>query len=134
MTLHLLDRIVPNEDLFTKKPVKDQASNQEKTDSKLQKKLQKEAKKAEKARKKAEKAKQKELKKKAKQQLIGDHTDGNTINLVQRTTETLLTKSQQTTSNIETASFPVSTALLLGGALLLVAASALFYRKKQGQY
>ena len=130
MNLHLLDKIVPKEDLFTKKPVKDQ----EKTGSKLQKKLQKEAKKAEKARKKAEKAKQKELKKKAKQQLIGDHTDGNTINLVQRTTETLLTKSQQTTSNIETASFPVSTALLLGGALLLVAASALFYRKKQGQY
>ena len=145
MNLHLLDRIVPNEDLFIKKErdqgqLQQNENGQQPADPKQQKRLQKEAekarKKAEKAKKKAEKAKQKELKKKAKQQTMGRQQDGQAVNLSQRTdgtTEMQTIENQQQNANMETASLSVSTAFLLGGALLLVMASALFYRKKQGQ-
>ena len=145
MNLHLLDRIVPNEDLFIKKErdqgqLQQNENGQQPADPKQQKRLQKEAekarKKAEKAKKKAEKAKQKELKKKAKQQTMGRQQDGQAVNLSQRTDATAemqTIENQQQNANMETASLSVSTAFLLGGALLLVMASALFYRKKQGQ-
>ncbi|MBR1465419.1 MAG: hypothetical protein IJ607_03555 [Bacteroidaceae bacterium] len=145
MNLHLLDRIVPNEDLFIKKErdqgqLQQNENGQQPADPKQQKRLQKEAekarKKAEKAKKKAEKAKQKELKKKAKQQTMGSQQDGQAVNLSQRTDATAemqTIENQQQNANMETASLSVSTAFLLGGALLLVMASALFYRKKQGQ-
>lgn len=145
MNLHLLDRIVPNEDLFIKKErdqgqLQQNENGQQPADPKQQKRLQKEAekarKKAEKAKKKAEKAKQKELKKKAKQQTMGSQQDGQAVNLSQRTDATAemqTIENQQQNANMETASLSVSTAFLLGGALLLVMVSALFYRKKQGQ-
>lgn len=141
MNIYLLDKIVPNEKLFHKmeREQGQQQQNdkvQQPTDPKEQKKLLKEAKKTEKARKKAEKAKQKELKKKAKQQTMGSQSSSTAVNLSLRTDgtrEMLPTESQQPTTNMETASLPVSTAFLLGGALLLVVASAIFYRKKQGQ-
>ena len=149
MNLHLLDRIVPNEDLFIKKErdqgqLQQNENGQQPADPKQQKRLQKEAEKArkkaekakKKAEKKAEKAKQKELKKKAKQQTMGSQQDGQAVNLSQRTDATAemqTIENQQQNANMETASLSVSTAFLLGGALLLVMASALFYRKKQGQ-
>ena len=136
MTIHFLDDV-----LFDENELK----HQQEIDKKEQEKEEKAKKKEEKARKKEEKARKKEekarkkaekkkLKKQAKQGIVGYNQEGDDINLSERENETVETinESQKAEENDAVlASASIGSVILIGGALLLIATSAIFYRNRQ---
>ncbi len=136
MTIHFLDDVLYDENELKHQQDIDEneLKHQQEIDKKEQKKEQKARKKEEKARKKAEKAEKKKLKKQAKQGIVGYNQEGDDINLSERENETVETinESQKAEENDAVlASASIGSVILIGGALLLIATSAIFYRKRQ---
>ena len=138
MTFHLLDKIVPNDNFFRSNhnPGKEEQTEAPVNEKKTEKQLRKEAKKAEKARKKAEKARLKELKKQAKQGQTStyEHEEG-AINLSASAAGNAQIEVNSNANSQEPTHSAASlgSVFLIGGALILLATSAIFYGKRQEQ-